>query len=146
LPNCGIDFSFSLGLMKREAINSALRLIFQAIQQLKDAFPNRGFTIDGRLVGDIGEVIAALEYDIVLHDISQPTDSICEARQQKVLSLVSALPEASDEVCCGRHLSFKVRGKTFGYFLNNHHGNGRVALNCKTAHLRGDKRTFPFQF
>jgi hypothetical protein len=59
--------------MKRDAINAALRLIFQAIEQLKDAFPNRGFTIDGRLVGDIGEVIAALEYDVVLHDVSQPT-------------------------------------------------------------------------
>lgn len=58
--------------MKGDAIKAALRLIFQAIQQLKEAFPNRGFTIDGRLVGDIGEVIAALEYDIVLHDISQP--------------------------------------------------------------------------
>jgi hypothetical protein len=34
--------------MKHDAINAALRLIFQAIQQLKDAFPNRGFTIDGR--------------------------------------------------------------------------------------------------
>ena len=61
------------------------------------------------------------------------SDSICKARRQTVLSLVSALPEASAEVCGGRHLSFKVRGKTFGYFLNDHHGDGRVALNCKTA-------------
>jgi len=61
------------------------------------------------------------------------SDPICEARRQKVLWLVSALLEASAEVCGGRHLSFKVRGKTFGYFLNDHHGDGRVALNCKTA-------------
>jgi hypothetical protein len=61
------------------------------------------------------------------------SDSICEARRQKVLSLVSALPEASADVCGGRHLSFKVRGKNFGYFLDDHHGDGRVALNCKTA-------------
>ena len=67
------------------------------------------------------------------------SDSICEARRQKVLSLVSALPEASVEVCGGRHLSFKVRGKTFGYFLNDHHGDGRVALNCKT--VRGVNNT-----
>ena len=69
------------------------------------------------------------------------SDSIFEARRQKVLSLVSALPEASAEVCGGRHLSFKVRGKTFGYFLNNHHGDGRVALNCKTAHGVNDTLT-----
>lgn len=58
--------------MKRAAISEALRLIFLAIESLKEAFPNRAFTIDGRLVGDVGEVIAALEYDVVLHDVSQP--------------------------------------------------------------------------
>jgi hypothetical protein len=41
------------------------------------------------------------------------SDSICEVRQQKILSLVSELPEASAQVCGSRHLSFKVRGKTF---------------------------------
>jgi len=59
--------------MTRVAITEALRLIFQGIKQLEQAFPNRAFTIDGRLVGDIGEVIAALEYDLVLHGTSQPT-------------------------------------------------------------------------
>ena len=50
--------------MTREAIGEALRLIFQGIETLKTAFPNRAFAIDGRLVGDVGEVIAALEYDV----------------------------------------------------------------------------------
>lgn len=58
--------------MKRAAISEALRLIFQGIEHLKEAFPNRAFTIDGRLVGDLGEVVAALEYDVVLHVVSQP--------------------------------------------------------------------------
>jgi hypothetical protein len=58
--------------MTQEAIAEALRLLFQGIAHLKAAFPNRAFTIDGRLVGDIGEVIAALEYDLVLHNVSQP--------------------------------------------------------------------------
>lgn len=58
--------------MKRKAISEALRLIFQGIAHLKDQFPNRAFTIDGRLVGDIGEVIAALEYDVLLDEVSQP--------------------------------------------------------------------------
>jgi len=59
--------------MSQDAIKDALKLIFDAIERLKEAFPNRAFTIDGRLVGDVGEVIAALEYDLVLHEISQPT-------------------------------------------------------------------------
>ena len=44
-----------------QSIAEALRLISEGIQHLKRAFPNRKFTIDGRLVGDIGEIIAALE-------------------------------------------------------------------------------------
>jgi hypothetical protein len=54
-----------------QAIVEALTLIFGGIERLKQAFPNRQFTIDGRLVGDIGEIIAALEYDVVLHEVSQ---------------------------------------------------------------------------
>src|SRR5271167_2058642 len=53
---------------KHKAITDALALIFQGIDRLGEAFPKMKFTIDGRLVGDIGEVIAALEYDVILHD------------------------------------------------------------------------------
>ena len=60
------------------------------------------------------------------------SDSAFDARRKKILSVVSALP-ASATVGGDRHFSFKVRGKTFGYFLDNHHGDGRVAFNCKTA-------------
>jgi hypothetical protein len=54
---------------KKNKIADALRLIFDGINSLKDAFPKKEFTIDGRLVGDIGEVLAALEYDIELFDV-----------------------------------------------------------------------------
>jgi hypothetical protein len=58
--------------MSRQAITESLKLIFEGIERLKAAFPRRAFTIDGRLVGDLGEVIAALEYDIELDQVSQP--------------------------------------------------------------------------
>ena len=53
----------------KNKIGDALRLIFDGIKSLRDAFPKKEFTIDGRLVGDIGEVLAALEYDIELFDV-----------------------------------------------------------------------------
>src|SRR5258708_11845917 len=58
--------------------------------------------------------------------------SVLERRRQ-VISLVESLPEASAVVPGETHLSLEVRGKRFGYFLDDHHGDGRVALNCKTA-------------
>ena len=59
-------------MANRKAISEGLALIFQGIERLKDEFPTRTFTIDGRLVGDIGEVIAELEYDVSLHIVAQP--------------------------------------------------------------------------
>ncbi len=53
-------------------ISESLALIFQGIHSLRSTFPGREFTIDGRLVGDIGEIIAAIEYDLVLDEKSQP--------------------------------------------------------------------------
>ncbi|MBI2118596.1 MAG: hypothetical protein HYT97_03105 [Elusimicrobia bacterium] len=46
---------------KKKIISIALTHIFNGINQLSDAFPGKAFTIDGRQVGDIVEVIAALE-------------------------------------------------------------------------------------
>jgi hypothetical protein len=56
----------------RTSITEALALIFEGIAKLKVQFPEKAFTIDGRLVGDIGEVIAALEYDVKLYEVQTP--------------------------------------------------------------------------
>jgi len=41
--------------------------LFNIIHKLKRKYPNRQFTLDGRLVGDIGEIIAQNEYKINLY-------------------------------------------------------------------------------
>jgi hypothetical protein len=57
--------------MSRERIQKALGHIFKGIEILQSEFSNRRFTIDGRLVGDIGEIIAAAEFDIILDDVGR---------------------------------------------------------------------------
>ena len=42
------------------------------------------------------------------------------------------LPEAKREDS-GRHAAFRVRGRTFVYYLDDHHGDGIVGLNAKAA-------------
>jgi hypothetical protein len=59
--------------------------------------------------------------------------SVLALRRKHVVSFVESLPEASAIPAGDRHLSLEVRGRRFGYFLDDHHGDGRVALNCKTA-------------
>jgi hypothetical protein len=50
-----------------DSIREALRIIFSGIEMLQRVSSNsRRFTVDGRLVGDIGEIIAAREFEIEL--------------------------------------------------------------------------------
>ena len=57
--------------MAQQGVARGLKLILQGIGILQHSFSNRKFTIDGRLVGDIGEIIAAAEFDIKLDETSQ---------------------------------------------------------------------------
>ena len=49
---------------------------------------------------------------------------------ERLTKLALAFPEARRELCSS-HAAFRVRNKTFAYFLNNHHGDGIVAVTCK---------------
>lgn len=48
-------------------IDQALPELLDIIQKLKSTYKIRSFTLDGRLVGDIGEILAAEHFDITLH-------------------------------------------------------------------------------
>jgi len=43
-----------------------------------------------------------------------------------------SLPEAVRRDL-NEHADFRVRGKVFAYFLNNHHGDGIISVCCKSA-------------
>lgn len=53
-----------------------------------------------------------------------------DPRLTRLTGLALALPETSRNVL-GDYAAFLVRKKTFAYFLNNHHGDGIVAVTCK---------------
>jgi predicted DNA-binding protein (MmcQ/YjbR family) len=53
-------------------------------------------------------------------------------RLTKLTELCAELPEAV-RALRGEHADFRVRKKVFAYFLNNHHGDGIVAVCCKSA-------------
>jgi hypothetical protein len=58
-----------------------------------------------------------------------------DRRLVRLTKICLALPESTRE-CHGPHAAFRVRKKTFAYFLNDHHGDGIVAVTCKV--LPGD--------
>jgi hypothetical protein len=51
-------------------------------------------------------------------------------RRARVLKAVAKLPGAV-AVECGTHLSLEVRGKRFGWYLEDHHGDGRLAVHLR---------------
>jgi hypothetical protein len=58
-----------------------------------------------------------------------------DQRLDRVTKICRALPEAGFELA-GKHASYQVRKKTFAYYLNDHHGDGIIAVCAKV--LPGD--------
>jgi hypothetical protein len=58
------------------------------------------------------------------------TRKVAAERRARVIKIVEVFPEA-DTVATGNHLSLEVRQKRFGWYLDDHHGDGRLAINCK---------------
>jgi phosphoribosylglycinamide formyltransferase-1 len=64
-----------------------------------------------------------------------PAPSKEDPRLSRLSQLALVLPEAT-RLTAGTHAQFLVRKKTFAYFLDDHHGDGIVAVTCKV--LPGD--------
>jgi predicted DNA-binding protein (MmcQ/YjbR family) len=58
-----------------------------------------------------------------------------DERLERFTKICLRLPQTEREVR-GLHAGFRVKKKTFAYFVNNHHGDGIVGVLCKV--LPGD--------
>ena len=61
-----------------------------------------------------------------------PIKARVDARLARVEEICAALPETNSERH-GSHAAFIVSKKKFAYFLDNHHGDGIVAITCRVA-------------
>lgn len=52
-------------------------------------------------------------------------------RLDQLLGIAEALPEV--EISGDQHISFRVRKKSFAWYLDDHHGDGIVSLCCKST-------------
>ena len=58
-----------------------------------------------------------------------------DERLVRFTKICLGFPQAEREIM-GSHAGFKVKKKTFAYFLNDHHGDGIVGVTCRV--LPGD--------
>jgi hypothetical protein len=65
---------------------------------------------------------------------TKPSRAIDE-RRKRLVEICQALPEVEAPAVGSRdeHIAFRVRKKTFAYYLFDHHGDGKIALWCKAA-------------
>jgi hypothetical protein len=63
----------------------------------------------------------------------------------RLSDICAELPEAEREIS-GRHAAFKVRGRTFAYYLDDHHGDGIVGVVFKTPAPEGLIAASPDRF
>lgn len=110
----------------RQAITEGLALIFQGIARLRDAFPNRTFTIDGRLVGDLGEVIAGIEYDVTLDAVSRP-DHDARTPDGRLVQIKATFKDTlTFKTCPELYLGFKLHPN--GQHEEVFNGPGRIIM------------------
>lgn len=55
---------------KMDAVKDKVQKLISIVKELEEDFPGRHFTLDGHLVGSIGEVMAAYYYGIELYSAS----------------------------------------------------------------------------
>jgi hypothetical protein len=71
-------------------------------------------------------------------DPVKETDMVSEVAQRKarLAEICGSFPEV--ETSDDQHLTFQVRKWTFAYYLDNHQGDGRIALMCKATPANQD--------
>lgn len=54
--------------LKLEKLKDEIKTLHESVKRLNSLFPKKKFTLDGRLVGDLGEMVAEIIYDIEVYD------------------------------------------------------------------------------
>lgn len=53
--------------MKKNFLPEAIKKLLSIVKEMEERYPGKKFTLDGRLVGDLGEVLVAEKYDVTLY-------------------------------------------------------------------------------
>lgn len=70
---------------KMNIVKEKLRTMISIVSELEETFPGRSFTLDGHLIGSIGEVMAAYYYGVELYKASTEThDGIVNGREVQI--------------------------------------------------------------
>lgn len=120
--------------MNKSAVPEAMRQILAAIQQLSNAYPHKKFTIDGRLLGDIGEVLCEDVYDLKLFgDVQRHHDATCSDDRKVQIKATMGGGKTKFLTFPAHHVPDYLLGvliKADGTFEEIFNGPGRIAAKA----------------
>ena len=66
-------------------VQEKIKELKKIVKELKEKYPHKEFTLDGRLVGDLGEIIVEQNYEIRLYDkVVEKYDGYTEQNKRPV--------------------------------------------------------------
>jgi hypothetical protein len=97
------------------------------VDELCIAYPHKRFTLDGRLVGDIGEVLVEEAYDLTLFaDVKKHHDGACsDGRQVQIKATMKASLTFPADHVPNYYLGVQIRSD--GSFVEVFNGPGAIA-------------------
>jgi hypothetical protein len=110
--------------MNREQLAQVLTQLHQSIGSLKDMFPHLHFTLDGHLIGSIGEAIAEHYYGLTLNRASSPCHDGVTANGQFVQIKVTQGTRVAIRSCPDQLLVLQLHRS--GDFAEIYNGPGYV--------------------
>jgi hypothetical protein len=127
---------------KRIRLPQPVAAIYRAVAELTAAYPGRKFTSDGHLVGSIGEVIAALEFDLDLHKSSYPGHDAKDKQGRDVQIKTTAGNSVSMYSICDRLIVLRICSPEWAEVIYD--GDGAPVWDAAGKLQKNGQRTVSF--
>jgi predicted DNA-binding protein (MmcQ/YjbR family) len=56
-----------------------------------------------------------------------------DKRRERLVKICRDLPETEVDAAGETHLAFRIRKRIFGYYMFDHHGDGKIGMCCKSS-------------
>jgi hypothetical protein len=108
---------------RRIRLPKAVAAIYRAVAELSAEYPGRRFTPDGHLVGSLGEVVAALEFDLDLHKASHPGHDAKDKKGRDVQIKTTGGASISMYANCDRLIVLRISSPEWAEVVYDGDGN-----------------------
>jgi len=88
-----------VSMTRRVSLPEPVTRIYEAIAALEALYPGRKFTLDGHLLGSIGEVVAAKALGLTLYPMSRPGHDAYDAKGDVQIKMTAGTSVAMYATC-----------------------------------------------